>query len=94
MKKTVLIKRWAEHHWFRLNKNAPVFPPLVFSLPLVFFFLFMENLLKVGNVFFFNSPELVLFEKRCIPKWSRRRKLIAYGVAFLFGLLALKSLSR
>ena len=34
------------------------------------------------------------FDKKYTPEWSRRRKIIVYGVVFLFGLSILKLLSR
>jgi len=34
------------------------------------------------------------FDKKYTPEWSRRRKIIVYGVVFLFGLSVLKLLSR
>lgn len=78
-----VIKQWTEYHWFRLNENGPAIPPVLFSFPLVLFFLFMENLLKFSNAFYFHLPGN-------FPTWSRRKKIIVYGGIILVSLWGLK----
>lgn len=53
----------------------------------------VSKILYFLNVFNLNAANNY-FDKKYTPHWSRRRKIIIYGVLFLFGLFVIKLASR
>lgn len=53
----------------------------------------VSKILYFLNVFNLNAANNY-FDRKYTPHWSRRRKIIIYGVLFLFGLFVIKMASR
>lgn len=54
---------------------------------------YVSKLFYFLNIFNLNAANNY-FDKKYTPHWSRRRKIIVYGVLFLFGLSVIKLVSR
>lgn len=53
----------------------------------------VSKILYFLNAFNLNAANNY-FDKKYTPHWSRRKKIIIYGVLFLFGLFVIKLASR
>lgn len=73
------VKKWVEHHWYRLNSTGSTPPPLPISLPIMFVVLSMEFFLKVANAIWYYGTLQFIFaklDKKLVPNGTVSERLL------------------